>query len=236
MLAAIRRLKFLIPTLPIERQRPPTTMKIAALFVGRFKAYEKTRDSILKHIFADHDVDVFFSHNAANKDDNLQDFAAKYNVKLSDSIEIPIPESIRNYHATTDRKNDGGMFPMFFHMTNGMRLIEEYVQKTGVHYDVVLYLRADMHFMSRVLFKVRDANTVYIPSLCDYCGICDQMAYGTLEAMKKYAATSTHMEQYFTVNKVSCHPETLLLHHIRTHGLRVVRFRMKARLDSHRKA
>jgi hypothetical protein len=66
-------------------------MKIAALFVGRFKSYEKTHNTILQNVFNGHDVDVFFSHNADNTGDNLADFSARYNVKMSEDVIFRIP-------------------------------------------------------------------------------------------------------------------------------------------------
>jgi hypothetical protein len=111
---------------------------------------------------------------------------------------------------------------------------EEYVKKTGIQYDVVVYLRADMYFMSRVVFEIPRQNTVYIPSMDDHNGVCDQMAYGTLETMKKYAATYTNLKKYLQDEGAYCHPETLTLHNIRSHKLDIVRFNLIRRLDSNR--
>jgi hypothetical protein len=211
-------------------------MKIAALFVGRFKSYEKTYNSIVSNVFAGHEVDVFFSHNAANTGDNLDDFAERFQVKSAQSMRVIVPSHIYEY---TDKNgniyaNNGYMWLMFYHLNNGVRLIDEYCKQTGIVYDIVLYLRADMHFLTKVPFVKPAEEEIYIPSLPDWTGINDQMAYGTLGTMKKYAATFDWLDKYYKEDGVIYHPEHMTLHNIRIHGLQVIRFPMEGYLDSDR--
>jgi hypothetical protein len=208
-------------------------MKIAALFVGRFKCFEDTYYSILQNVFSGHDVDVFFSHNAANTGDNLEDFKERYNVKASQSILLQIPEHIYNYTDVSNGRHGrhDHIWLMFYHINNGVRLIEKYCKNNDTAYDIVLYLRADMHFHSKVPFEIPRENTLYVPSLPDWGGINDQMAYGTLATMKKYAATFYGIDKYYLEDGILFHPERYTLHNIKVHGLHVVRFPISAYLD-----
>ena len=212
-------------------------MKIAALFVGRVKCYEKTYAGIMENVFAGHDVDVFFSHNAANTADNLDDFAARYKVKAAQSAIVPVPPHVYNY---SDRNgmiyaNNGFMWLMFYHLHNGFRIIDNYMAETGTRYDIILYLRADMHFESRVEFPAMPAeNRIYIPSLQDWYGLNDQMAFGTPDAMRTYCSVFPNLERYFNTDGVIYHPEKMLQYHLYVNGMNVVRFPMKGHLDDER--
>jgi hypothetical protein len=211
-------------------------MKIAALFVGRFKSYEKTYYSILQNVFSGHDVDVFFSHNAANTGDNLDDFSSRFPIKSAESLYVKPPSHIYKYEDKNGciYANNGYMWLMFYHLNNAVRLIEKYCSETGTVYDCVLYLRADMHFLTKVEFVKAEEGVIYIPSLPDWTGINDQMAYGTLATMKKYAATFNFLDKYYKEDGVIFHPEMMTLHNIRAHGLEIVRFPMAGHLDSER--
>ncbi len=123
---------------------------------------------------------------------------------------------------------------MFYHLNNGLRIISNFSKDMGIEYDAVVYLRADMHFNTRVEFVTPLPNTVYIPALNDYGGICDQMAYGTLDTMLKYAQTVNYIHPYFKRNHVPYDPEAMTLHNITQHGLQIVRFPLIASLDQYR--
>lgn len=108
------------------------------------------------------------------------------------------------------------------------------MRETGQEYDAVVYLRADMHFLSPLPFQIPTPSTVYIPALPDWYGICDQFAYGTLNTMQRYAATVDHLEEYLARDLTSIHPETLTLHNIKAQGLAITRFPATALLDNDR--
>jgi hypothetical protein len=213
-------------------------MKIAALFVGRIKSYEATHASIMSRVFAGHDVDVFLSHNAYNTTDNVEGFRALYNAKRIEARHHDKPRDFfaacRNICGSTTIKN----FWWHIHcLAHGMKMIESYSAETGVKYDAVIYLRADMHFRTAVPLPAEPPapSTVYIPMFGDWGGICDQFAFGTPEAMRGYAATAENIHKYTYVNNVKVHPETMLAHNIASQGLTVVRLNFSADLDYTRK-
>jgi hypothetical protein len=211
-------------------------MRIAALFVGRIKCFERTYENILDHVFAGHKVDVFLSHNAYNTGDDISAFTKIFKPVLVESSLAEPP-----LHILTHRNHDGGQYANHRHywwqayfMKRGVAMIESYARETSQEYDAVVYLRADMHFLSPVKFQMRAPDTVYIPALPDWFGICDQFAYGTLSTMQRYAATVDHLEEYLARDLVSIHPETLALHNIKAQGLAVTRFSATAVLDNDR--
>jgi hypothetical protein len=209
-------------------------MRIAALFVGRIRGYEAAFHTLQANVFAGHAVDVFYSHNANNHLDDLGAFTARLNA-------IPGTTVIRGESkkaAPPPHHESSNMWQMFYHLHNGIRIIGDHVAATDAKYDLILYLRADMHFHERVVFVTPAANTAYIPSLtpcADNGGICDQMAYGTLDAMTAYASTYLHMDDYCKRDNCKSHPETLTLHNIKARGLTVARFPLRAELDYRRK-
>jgi hypothetical protein len=216
-------------------------MRIAALFVGRIAGYNDTFESMKNNIFAGHDVDVFYSHNGHNKSDHLADFEARLNTIpgtrfiRGENTQATYPTHMDAYLYNNDKSAiHPNMWQMFYHLHNGIRIIRDHVAATGVTYDLVLYLRADMYYRTRLEYRLPTANTVYIPTLPDWGGICDQMAYGTLETMTGYADTFNHLDEYYDNGTRPFHPETFTLHNINVRSICVERFPLEAQLNYNR--
>lgn len=104
-------------------------------------------------------------------------------------------------------------------------------------YDIVIKLRADIVFFEELLLpEVIEKNTIYIPEGNDYPyhsydpfyhveGINDHLAYGTFETMKVYSNVYKNIDNYCS-NGRPYHPESLLLHHLQSNGLKIKRFRI----------
>jgi hypothetical protein len=124
---------------------------------------------------------------------------------------------------------------MFYNQQKCVELIEEEQRKTSVSYDIVIFFRADIISQVQLpIFIPRDDDTIYVPSGYDWGGLNDQIAHGTLEAMKKYAGLYSNIEKYCLVEKCIFHPETLLRYHVRSCGLNVVRYDFPYSLNTKR--
>ena len=109
-------------------------------------------------------------------------------------------------------------------------LLEEYINKTSIHYDVVISLRIDLVFQNSFDFNNLLDNTIYIPAGNDWLdGINDQLAYGKIDVMKKYNSINpvNLLEQKLTVP----HPESLNLANINFHKLEIKRVNLNHIID-----
>ena len=98
-------------------------------------------------------------------------------------------------------------------------MLEEYAKQNGIQYKVVLKFRADFAWVRLPKLTVHP-NTISLPEKYGYEGVCDSIAYGEFEAMRKYCSVYETME--FLCTHGSCiHPETLLKDHLACCGLAV---------------
>ena len=209
-------------------------MKIATIFVGRVKSYDKTFRSITENVFAGHDVDTFLAHNAANTYD-LAPFLSTYDVKAYRNNTIKVPSFFITSHINALSNNKYNPWSMFYNLHDGYKLVEEYAARNRIKYDLVVYMRADMHFNSRVEFASNlAADCIYIPNLPDHRGVTDQLAYGSPAAMKKYCSLFTLIDTYWKLITDYCNPEMLLQFHLNHLKMNVVRFDLSAELDGER--
>jgi hypothetical protein len=109
--------------------------------------------------------------------------------------------------------------------------LEEYIGKCNINYDGVVSLRIECVFTNTFAFHNLANNTIYIPSNYDWVenGINDQVAYGTLDVMKKY--NSINPVQLLQ-NKLSIpHPESLTYANLKFHKLQIERVNIQYHLD-----
>lgn len=101
--------------------------------------------------------------------------------------------------------------------------------------DIVIKMRSDIIPRSKFPHFIPAKNTVYHPNVEIYSGMNDQIAVGDFETMKIYCDLYNNLEQYVKGNECRFHAETLLLHHLRKHGVQVEKFNFNYSLAPNRR-
>jgi hypothetical protein len=205
--------------------------KIAVLIYGRLNKCVEHYDNIIESIGKEHEIDFFLSSDNSNKN-LLDDFIRVYNPKSYINNPI-IHYYILNKYSHLMRYNTH-IHNMTCHFINKKRLLnllEEYILNEKIHYDVVLSLRVDVKFNSSFYFKNISENTIYVPSDYNYEGINDQIAYGTINTMKKYMNIILKCPYLLSNSMSVLNPECLTLANILYYKLNIHKFTLKYNLD-----
>lgn len=198
-------------------------MRVAILFSGRIKHYRENYDNILSNIIQNNQVDIFLSHSPELNED-LEDFIRLYKpiIVLNDKI------GYFDYTKYPKRdKNQGhNTMCMFVNRLRVFQLLRNYMKEKNVFYDAILSYRLDIIAQDKIDWSEIDSNTLYIPAKNDYGGINDQIAYGSINVMKKY------MTIYNDLNNIledGCifHPESLLKKYLEKCRLIIERIRFR---------
>ena len=206
-------------------------MHIAVLVYGRLNKCVEHYNNIINCIGNKHTIDFFLSSDDS-PENLLNDFIRIYKPVLYNNdpikyeydlrLKYPVPYDITNVHNMTCHfKNKNRVFA----------LLEDHMSRNNAHYDVAVSLRIDVRFNSVFNFNSVVNNTIYIPSGYDYVdnGINDQIAYGTVDVMKKHNSIDP---VYLLENKLSIlHPESLNYANIRLHKLKIVRVHLNYHLS-----
>lgn len=210
----------------------PSERRIAIYFAGRIKTYEdqlKQLQSMISH----YRMDVFCSING-ECDDYHRNFMNDLHVKGSffeDHVTVYRSEWKDIFHRlpTQSDRDAYKLSSSLYHNKKAMELIENHQVKNNFVYDIVLKYRADIisQDIIRLLGEI-SIGTVYIPDcygwdFYDQPGINDHIAYGSFDVMKVYSDVFSNVEDYCR-NGRGYHPESLLLHHLRTKNIKIERF------------
>jgi len=195
-------------------------MRIAVLVYGRLNKCVEHYENIMEMIGKQHDIDFFLSSDNSSES-LLNDFIQLYKPKMYNNDQTHYDYDISKYTTTITGFvcNYHNITCHFINTNRVFLLLEEYINKEKVEYDVVISLRIDLVFRNHFNFDIIQNNTVYIPYGFDYRGINDQMAYGNIDVMKKYNCIDV---LYLLEQKLSIpHPETLNRANIEFHHLEV---------------
>lgn len=200
-------------------------MRIAVLFYGRVINSKTCSDSIQKSLdYTNNTIDYFLSSDNANIDD-LNQFIKIYNPVLYNNDKIEHNYNLSKYKTHTS-VNINNMICHFINKDRVFNLLEKYIIKNNIVYDIVISLRTDLLINEKIPFNIPDDNTLYIPKGCDYLeGINDQIAYGNIISMKKYMNIILNTIKLLE-NSVILHPESLNKANIYLHNLKIVRLNL----------
>jgi len=165
-------------------------MRIALLIYGRLGYPSTHYDNTLDSIGREHTVDIFMSSD--NPPEHfLKDFLAVYKPLRYVSDEIFYTIDLDKYRPRKGYNvNMSNMIRHFINKKRVYTLLEEYIEATGTHYDVVISLRQDLRFSNSFKFDHISENTLCVPGGNDSGDsrnhLNDQVAYGNLTVMKKY--------------------------------------------------
>jgi len=207
-------------------------MRIAVLIYGRLNHCAEQHETILKAI-GNHTIDFFVSSNHSPL---IKDFIKIYKPIAYDN-KIKNVYDLSNYPHKRYETNLQNMCLHFINKERVFGLLAQHVNKTSIHYDVVISLRVDVIIKNHFQFSIKE-NTIYIPIGFDWVknGINDQIAYGSYEVMAKYNTIYKNV-LYLLDNHLSIpHPESLTYAHLKYSQLQVERFNLNYCLCIHRKS
>jgi hypothetical protein len=201
-------------------------MRIAVLVYGRLNKCAEHYDNIMDHIGREHQIDFFGSSDHSNEE-LINQFIELY--KPKSFVNDPIVHTYDfNHYQGSPNFNFNTLDNMIRHFMNKDRvfsLLERYIEKEGVYYDIVISLRVDIFFNTKIIFQNIQENTIYIPINNDHeGGINDQIAYSNVNVMKKYM-NIIHNCIYLLENELSkVHPESLNYANIKYENINIHRF------------
>lgn len=211
--------------------------RVALLFVGRITTWVHCYPTFEKYILSafkeDWEIDGFLCHNSDNsltvschpscqsckeKDESspsrLHDFMEKYHIKHFSNVSIDLS------HYSEFEPHRIGPIRMHYGWAKGFEMIE----KTGIMYDLVIYLRADQHFYEPLVLPPLPLSddVLYIPQGNDHTGVNDQFAMGNMKAMKHYTSCFHQMMEIYHTTGIPFHTETYVKLH--NQKMQIIRF------------
>lgn len=212
---------------------------IALYFSGRILAYEHGISNILA-LKNKYNITFFCSLNTDKITPYEQKFFELLNISENQYHygEVVYPEWI--FHLDPQGKTvfPKNLYSQFYNNLKCFELIQTYEAKNNHHFDCIVKYRADIlsHLPMDIDVENIEEGTIYIPKEeYDYTGINDQIAYGCSNVMKIYSALCLNIPFYCIQQNVAFHPETLHLHNIMFHNMKIVRTKFDYILNPMRK-
>jgi len=202
-----------------NRMKGGSQLKIAIFFAGRIAAYQHVLHKLLE-IKNTYNPLIFCSlNNESDKAEDVAIFCKVLNIPVEQcNIEKTIvPEWVER--STVHNKT--GMYSMFYHQNKAFTHIEQYQKQNSMHFDCILYYRADMDSKDKLVLNTPEINTVYIPNDREYDGYNDRMAYGNYESMKLYSNLINSLEKILRDNPSVNNPEVILKKYLENTELKV---------------
>jgi hypothetical protein len=205
-------------------------MRLAVIVFGRLNKCADHFDNILDSIGNHNEIDFFLSSD--NSDENLlNDFIRLYKPILYNNTPVVYDYDLESYPGKRPETNIHTMTCHFINKNRVFALLEEHINKTNIHYDVVISMRIDLVFHDKFDFNNISDNTVYIPTGNDHVinGLNDQLAYGTISTMKKY--NSINPKELLDNGLSIPHPESLNYANIHYNCLSIERINLQYYID-----
>lgn len=198
--------------------------KIAVYFSGRCNAYEYCLNNLKNTFYDNYDVDFFWSIDEEKETSYYSEFAKI--LKPKDTNYHIVDKKLVNVPISSQETRQRNTLSMFYHNYRCTQMIEEYMKKNNVDYYAIVRFRAEVETKDQ--FVIADnliENTIYIPHGYNYRGISDRIAYGTFGSMKKYGELFMNIANYIFARHALFNPEYLLMFHINTNDMNLMRFK-----------
>ena len=222
-------------------------MRVAIFFSGRIKGYE----NCLKHLLEykeNYDTTYFCSLNQKEGDPYTETFFSSLDIKedqrnIEETVYPPWIENfdytrMRIHEVTNMNRNRFNTYSMFYHHHKAFVKINEYQQKYGMKFDIILQYRADIRSDTFIRLEVPLKDHVYTwdnrhtnPDV--FCKIGNDIMYGNYESMMKYTTAVLYMEDMCSKGVVY-HPEFMHWVWINSVGLKISVFDYSYIRDSSR--
>ena len=195
-------------------------MNIAIFVGGRSKMYQECFLEQVKNTREKYKDVSFYTFGHFNED---------FSQEISDSFDSSSFEITTSPDWFSKEKyswigNIPNIFSMYYSNKKAFELIEKFQIDHGIQFNQVIKFRPDIVSVCDtipVFLNNTLENTVYTYDDFHWLGgLNDQIALGCFETMKKYCTCYDKLKMY-TDSNVKFHPETLLLHHIRSEGLNI---------------
>ena len=198
-------------------------MRIAVLLYGRIANFKEHYTHILYTLGKENTLDFFYSCD----NEDVSEFTRLYNPIQVVNSPIIYDMDFRKYPGGYDCTNYDSMARHFINKGRVFTLLEEYITRTNTIYDVIFCTRLDIVYREKIRMCPVPDNTLYIPyDICRYSDIWmnDHFAYGSYDAMKKYANIYDTCESILTRGLSIPHPEALTYANLNWHGVAVHRW------------
>jgi hypothetical protein len=188
-------------------------MKVALLFAGRIKAFEKCVDSFNQAILGPlegHEVDGYAALNAGNHHAGLERFLHDYRIRKYEDLSFNI-NLYDDIPLDPTKACSRTSFKMYYCWYRAFKLMEE----SGISYDVIISMRADQFFYSKLILpRTPLPNILYVPAGEDHGGgLNDQIAFGNFTVMKHYTNIYNCILDIFRRTNHGFHTETYVRFH-----------------------
>lgn len=211
-------------------------MRLAILISGRINGDKKYHDSImylLKNINYD-SIDFYISYEKNTDDETVSSVIQLYNPKqivrsdeniyqfqLTNHDNICIND--KSYHKRSET-NPHNLMCMHYNRFNLYQMLLNH------NYDLVISTRMDFIYDETLSIDYEDIinnDYLYIPKTeADFGGINDQFAVGKLNSILLYSNLYSNLLNLLD-SGVTFHPETLLMHHIKSSNIKIKRFSLQ---------
>ena len=206
-------------------------MKIAVLVFGRLNKCEETYSNIMSQLDPENNKLDFFMSSDNSPEPFFEKFKELYkpiyytNEQIIDTYDLEKypkhPRVVSNvYNMTRHFINKKRVFDLFEKYINENKMLNK-----DINYDIVLSLRIDTLFLSKLVFVEKcKENTIYIPEGSDHLGTNDQLAYGNIDVMRKYMNIIMCCNFYLDNKYTIPHPESLTRTNIIYNNIDLARF------------
>lgn len=194
-------------------------MHIAVYYSGRCDGYEFCLEKLYNKFYKKYKIDFYWSIDQDNETlyykelrNKLNPIAVNYQKIDKQIIDVPL---------SSQETRNRNLLSMFYHNYKCTQMIKN----SNIAYDVVVKFRAEID--SDDEFDIPNNlinNTIYIPNGYNYRGVCDRIAFGTLESMLIYGELYLNIHNYVYVKQALFNPEYLLMFHINEKNMNLIRF------------
>jgi hypothetical protein len=201
-------------------------MRVAVFFSGRINAYEYSQFSLLELQRKYNNATFFCSLNREETSPYIQRFCDIFS--MSDEqihFEKTVnPEWFAWYEKDPRRAY---MYSTLYHNKLAFNLIEAYMEKYGIVFDVILFYRADLLILTKLVDIVPpEKNTVYIPTdqglvHASPPGVNVFITYGDVDSMKAYAYAVDYLYKYYIDTQGAIYHEGIILQHLNEMNIRI---------------
>ena len=206
-------------------------MNIAILVYGRLDNFIDHYEPLMESLGKNNNIDFFLS---SDNSPEIDTFLELYKPISYTNEKTYFPHDISIYNPPYG--NGETSFPrMTSHFVNKKRvfsLLDTHIEKENKIYDIVISLRIDLYIESKFDFSDIEENTIYIPLGQDHKGgYNDQLAYGKIDAMRKYSYLLDNIIEILDKKLSIPHPENLTKANIIFNNLQVKRFDLEYLID-----
>jgi hypothetical protein len=207
-------------------------MHIAVLIYGRLNKCAEHYSNIINSVGTEHTIHFFASSDNASEE-QMQTFINVYNPVSYINDAIHYTCNIQKYPGIRGETNIHNMTCHFINKSRVYALLEEYINKTNAHYDIVISLRVDLVFDNNFIFSDVADDIIYVPNCYDHIdnALNDQVAYGSVSSMKKYMNIFHHIFTILDTGRSIPHPESLTFANAQFNNLKVHRFELDYHIE-----